>query len=158
MIKEEWRRLFGFNDMYEVSSFGRIRNTKRGTILSPRERSGGYLAINIGTPKKDIPVHHLVLSLFVGPRFGKEANHKDGDKRNNRADNLEWTSQLENRNHAVKNGLHNTGRGPRRSNLSVSEIKLIRSSKETNVELATKYKVHAMTISRVRNHKVFKNI
>ena len=72
---------------------------------SPNERCGGYLHVSINGRPRD--VHRLVAECFVPKPPGEnlEVNHKDGDKLNNRASNLEWTTHLENVRHAYRTGL-----------------------------------------------------
>ena len=71
---------------------------------SPNERCGGYLHVSINGRPRD--VHRLVAECFVPKPPGRvEVNHKDGDKLNNCASNLEWTTHLENVRHAYRTGL-----------------------------------------------------
>ena len=72
---------------------------------SPNARCGGYLEVSINGRRRD--VHRLVAECFVPRPAGEvlEVNHKDGDKLNNRASNLEWVSHLENVRHAYRTGL-----------------------------------------------------
>ena len=79
---------------------GRLR-----PYLDPNARCGGYLRVSINGRARD--VHRLVAECFVPKSAGEglEVNHKDGDKLNNRASNLEWTTHLENVRHAYRTGL-----------------------------------------------------
>jgi hypothetical protein len=76
--------------------------------LRPRRIGAGYLGIQVKLDgsRKDLYVHRLVAEAFV-PRLPHrtEVNHKDGDKQNNCASNLEWTTHSENHQHAAKTGL-----------------------------------------------------
>ena len=72
---------------------------------SPNARCGGYLQVSVNGRRRDL--HRIVAECFVPkpPGEGLEVNHKDGDKLNNRASNLEWTTHLENVRHAYRTGL-----------------------------------------------------
>ena len=60
-----------------------------------------------GAKKKNIAIHKLVAEAFIPNSYNyKEINHIDGNKHNNRADNLEWCSRSQNMLHAYKLGLH----------------------------------------------------
>lgn len=91
---EEWRPING----YMVSSHGVIK-TPEGQITCGRAR-GKYLGF------RNTPVHRLVATAFCAkPPNADVVNHKDGNPRNNRADNLEWVTQQENCQHAQATGL-----------------------------------------------------
>lgn len=91
---------------YEVSSEGRVR--RAGRVLKQSLSDSGYARVR--TPRV-LLVHKAVLEAFVGPAPSPrhEAAHKDGRKRNNRLDNLEW--KLKEHNEADKK-VHGTA--PRR--------------------------------------------
>ena len=84
----------------QVSSLGRVR-TAYGIVTEGTDRTDGYrrAKINGKTPY----VHRLVAQAFLGPPPSKEhtqVNHIDNDPANNRADNLEWVTPLENTKHS----------------------------------------------------------
>lgn len=96
---ELWRVVANRGELFEVSSLGRIR-LKNGLISmgSPR---GDYLGCG-----SRHSVHRLVALAFTPNPEGKTfVNHKDGNKHNNRADNLEWVTPEENTRHARDLGL-----------------------------------------------------
>lgn len=117
----EYRPVSGFEGMYEVSRDGIVRsidryvNTKGGAkqfrpgrILKQSMSNAGYLRVHIrnGAKGKNASVHRLVALAFVPNPDGKaEVNHKDGDKLNNSAENLEWVTPSENMRHALVLGL-----------------------------------------------------
>jgi hypothetical protein len=110
---EEWR--MSIDSDYEVSSLGRAR-TMRGRILKGSMGSS-YLSIGGGREgKKSYLLHRLIAEAFCAKREGcPVVNHKDGDKKNNRASNLEWVSQQENMQHARQTGLCTPHRGSSRA-------------------------------------------
>lgn len=97
--------------MYCVSSCGRVWNIKRGVELTVNYGSGyGLVKLIIGEKGcrvgKSFLIHRVVAECFFDVVDGKpEINHKDGDKRNNCVDNLEWCTRKENLNHAYVMGL-----------------------------------------------------
>ena len=119
---EEFKEIKGFED-YQVSNLGSVISRKRGywTSLKPQKDKMGYLHVRLyqrgntlgtydnGQPiPKLFKVHTLVLETFSPkPESAEtlEVNHKDGNKKNNRLENLEWVTRSENIKHAVDNGL-----------------------------------------------------
>lgn len=101
---EQWRPVKGYEEFYEVSNLGRVRSHIKGKILSPQDNGKGYFKVWFkGGVRKYI--HRLVAEAFCERRSGAfEVNHKDGNQRNNRADNLEWVTSSENTKHAVYSG------------------------------------------------------
>lgn len=94
---EKFRDVVGFDDLYEVSDKGRVRNKITGRILKPAKNKG-YLQVLLYKDEiihKFKLVHRLVAEAFLpNPNNYPQVNHKDEDKTNNSVDNLEWcTSQ-----------------------------------------------------------------
>lgn len=114
---EEWRPIRG-HEVYYVSNNGRIKSTNylaKGVsrLLSPETDAKGYLRISLWDNKrrKTFKIHRLVAEAFLTRQEGKDqVNHKDGDKKNNKVDNLEWVTAHENVTHAYKNGLKENNR------------------------------------------------
>lgn len=111
---EEWRDIKGYEGLYQVSNLGRVKSlpkyrktiyeyVSKPMILSPRARGRkGYLAValNKDGKTKQFGIHRLVAQAFCpNPNGYVEVNHKDEDKTNNRADNLEWCSRSYNVNY-----------------------------------------------------------
>lgn len=96
---------------YMVSDCGKIRHVKSDTPRSIRHDRYGYGRVNIFYNEKTItrPVHRLVAETWIDNTEKLETvNHKDGDKKNNAIDNLEWLSSCENTKHAFRNGFVKT--------------------------------------------------
>lgn len=98
---------------YSVSDNGRVKNNVSGQIISQRKSTNGYMRVNVrsGFEKYERPttlsVHRLVAEYFVPKISGKEyVNHKDCDKTNNCASNLEWCTSKENSIHAYQSKEH----------------------------------------------------
>ena len=100
-----FKRIEGFEN-YEVNPQGVVRNAVTNRILKPQETAHGYLTVGLYFKKgkaKKFRIHRLVAEAFIPKELDKEyVNHKDGDKKNNNVDNLEWVTQVENDLHAKK--------------------------------------------------------
>lgn len=121
-MEEVWLPVKGF-EFYEISNHGRLKRVKgspghfSGIIthvqICPK---GGYpqYRMRLNNKKTARYIHRLVAEHFVdGFRPGLEVNHIDGNKFNNKADNLEWVSRLDNVRHACKTGLVKQYKGDR---------------------------------------------
>ena len=119
MIKmEEWKDVIGYEGLYVVSSKGKVKSlgkgnstntlTKHQRILTQREKNNGYLHVKLYKfgIRRYMLVHRLVAKSFLENRLNKpEVNHKDGNKKNNNLENLEWSTTSENLIHSFKTGL-----------------------------------------------------
>lgn len=108
-LQEEWRPVENW-EAYEVSNLGRIRSLHRGGRIRKPSKKNGYEFIDLWMAGDcaHFPVHHLVLYAFGSPATpDMECNHKDGNKSNNRIDNLEWVTRSYNQIHAIRLGLAN---------------------------------------------------
>ena len=117
---EEWKSVTGYEGIYEVSNIGRVRSMSRRLwnghsyiqtkerILKPNTLAKGYLQVTLykGKSRKCFQVHRLVAGSFIqNPLSLPQVNHKNGDKKDNRVENLEWCNNSENQIHAWKIGL-----------------------------------------------------
>jgi hypothetical protein len=116
-VEETWKDIPGYEGLYEASDLGRIRTvqphpkgrTPANHILAASKHRNGYLNVGLHSEagRKVLGVHRLVASAFYGvPTSGMEACHADGDRLNNRAENLRWGTRLENVRDTVKAGKH----------------------------------------------------
>jgi hypothetical protein len=121
--KEEWLQIKDFEN-YEISSLGKVRNTKTGRILKLTKKGGYMIAgLSANSKGKSIPVHRLVALTFIeNPENKPQVNHKDKNRSNNAIYNLEWSTSLENNLHRSKDVTQTTNQN----------IKLWRVDKETN--------------------------
>lgn len=112
---ERWKSIDGYEGLYEVSSYGRVRSLDRfdrlgritsGRVLSPTNNGCGYYTVQLsnGGIKKRHYIHRLVAKAFI-KNYSKlnEINHKDENKSNNNVSNLEWCSRKYNVNYGDHN-------------------------------------------------------
>lgn len=116
---------------YEISKDGIIRITKNLHIKSQYISSTGYYMVTLtcGLRKqKPRRVHRLLAQTFIpNPGNLPEINHKDGNKLNNKLNNLEWSTHLDNVRHAFRLGLvNNTGQNNASNKLTPFEVKKIK--------------------------------
>ena len=160
---EEWRPIAGTNDLVFVSSLGRVRSHLRypdGRIRVATLR-GKRLGVNIPVAGRlaTRKVHTLVADAFLGQRpSGEEVNHKDCNRVNNRASNLEWVTPNANREHysayCAANGISQGRTGGRitcakLTPASVAEIRAKRAAGAKLRELAAEHGVSPTAISFV---------
>lgn len=118
---DKWKAISGYEGLYEVSEDGEIKSLARmkryrdgarkhpERIMRSRLVNGGYAQVMLTNAKgarRFLLVHRLVAEAFVpNPNQLPQVNHKDGNKLNNCAENLEWCTAKNNMIHSVKTGL-----------------------------------------------------
>jgi hypothetical protein len=109
---EVWRPIDGYGGHYEVSNLGRLRSYGRYdklAILKLFVGDRGYyrkpLYNKVTKKSYNFSIHRLVANAFIpNPDNKPNVNHIDGNKLNNKVENLEWVTQGENLQHAIKSG------------------------------------------------------
>lgn len=160
LMQEVWKPVPGFVGIYEVSDQGSVRCMRArqgvtvGKILKGKTNKDGYVRVvlnNSPAAPKDMLVHVLVLSAFKGPRpEGKESRHLNGVPDDNRLDNLDWGTPVEN---AADRALHGTQvRGEKHSHakLTDAQVQEIRASDLPQKQLGQAYGVTQQTISDIK--------
>lgn len=161
---ERWEKIEDF-PWYEVSDLGRVRNTKmkRGFVYEVKatvsKRHGRYMVWLCDGERRAANWRYVfVAKAFCHrPEGTTDVNHKDGDKTNDKASNLEWVTRLEN----VRHNIHKLGRDCHGSNgpnakLSFDQVAEIRDRYERGekgCELAKEFSVSHSTISEIVNYK-----
>lgn len=136
-----------------------------------RVHNNGYLRGTISG--KDVYIHRLVAEAFCeNPRGCKEVNHKDGNKQNNNADNLEWCTRSENNRHAFQTGLRDYKELKRMSEkaqvvkrqkrrLTDDQVKEIRERKEKGTPshvIAKEYGMVRQTIDAIWHRRMYRDV
>lgn len=111
--REEWKAIPGFS-RYQASNTGHIRSTNykrsgRIVVLTPAIGKDGYpqtMVLSDSGKYETHKIHWFVTLAFFGQRSdGREVNHKNGIKTDNRIENLEYVTRRENMDHSLRNKL-----------------------------------------------------
>lgn len=110
---EEWKDIQGYEGIYMISNLGNVKGFKYKTgfkehLLKPMHDKNGYCKVSLYKNRKMrmVSIHRLVAEAFIPNLENKpQVNHIDGDKDNNSVYNLEWCTNKENIEHAIKTGL-----------------------------------------------------
>jgi hypothetical protein len=114
-MEEVWKDVVGYEGRYEVSSFGRLRGPRGITEGSIGSRGYSQVCLRIPGEKYGVSknLHVLVAESFFGPRpKNMHVCHTDGNKQNNRVENLRYDT--------AKNNWEDFRRNPTRSNHSIT--------------------------------------
>lgn len=164
LLQEEWEPIEGFPN-HAVSNLGRVRNNNSGIILKTQLKvkdgraspNSEYLFVELNKGGKRFRkiVHRLVAAAFIPKIAGKPlVNHKDANKWNNRADNLEWVNHKENAEHAVFMGLNRMCMGE--PPVTKDQIPLIKEAYRLGVEkICTKFNISKQILVRIVSGKEY---
>lgn len=108
-MEEIWKDIEGYEGKYQVSNLGRVKSllkngVNRERIMKQQKDKDGYMRIKLRKSKtqKLYGVHRLVAFAFIPNENNLPmVNHKDEDKANNFANNLEWCDDLYNKNYGT---------------------------------------------------------
>lgn len=178
--KEVWQSVKGYEGIYEVSTYGRVKSLTRkirsrygcqrvvkGKVLYRKPRKN-YIQVELC--KKGVRtqylIHRLVANAFLpNPENKPQVNHKDGDKSNNNLQNLEWVTQSENQKHAIRTGLAKapcyTGEKSPVSKLKEIDVLMIRSLRDCSFsfeDIAERFNIHPTHASAIYHKKTWKHI
>lgn len=172
-IQEEWKDIKGFEGQYKISNFGRVKSVERFVFCNSKEKPNkieekmlkqnedryGYKIVSLKSKGKTYikKVHRLVAEAFIENINGlSTVNHKDGNKKNNRLQNLEWMSNADNSRHRTINLLSK----PKLEKEQIIDIlenckpaKNQYNSGSSVSAFAKKYMVQRSTISKILNRE-----
>ena len=163
-MKEERRDISGYEDRYQVSKSGKIRSLR---VINTSHKYDRYLKVcisNSDCTRKTVRIHRVVAETFLADSMseGLVVNHKDGNRRNNSVENLEWITQKDNIAHAIMMGLNNIrGESNSRAKLNnklVLEIRKMSSDGATVSAIASKLNYNYNTILDVVRFKTWKDV
>lgn len=143
-MTEVWRAISGFEGSHEVSNMGRVRTIEREWIgvtptghaarrkvkprvVKQRISENGYMraALCVDGKAHSVLTHRLVATAFVPAEYERaQVNHKNGDKTDNRVENLEWSNGSHNQLHAIETGLVRVRRGTERGMAKLTDDKV----------------------------------
>ena len=115
MTEEVWKDLVGYEGLYQVSDFVRVRGLDRldsigrrreGRVLKYGYTNEGYKMVLLYKNANSVKflVHRLVAQTFIpNPDNKPQVNHKDETQGNNNVNNLEWVTASENVNYGTRN-------------------------------------------------------
>jgi hypothetical protein len=156
-MNKQWLPIKNYENKYEVSNTGLVRNIKTKKYLKPTKTSQGYYRLSLfdNNTKKNYFVHRLVAEAFIPKIINKsQINHINTIKTDNRVENLEWVTPKENIIHSIKHNLQPIFF----NNLCEKTYKKVKCI-ETNViyksitEASIKCNTHRVNISRCLHGK-----
>lgn len=156
--KEEWCDIPGFGGKYSVSSTGRVYSkiayNGRGKIMQQHLRNG-YLALNLydeNNIRNTHSVHRLVVEAFIGSiPYKMQVNHINGNKRDNRLENLEIVSASENSLHAFRIGLSKPNDNGMQKRVSVIKNGVVISTYPSIREMCRQMNLDRRSVMRTLN-------
>lgn len=173
---EEWRAVADWNGWYEVSSYGRIRSRGRMVmagsakiwkpcriIRGSLDRKGYRIVVLRDGDRFESRYHHrLVLFAFVGPcPEGMEACHNDGNKLNNKLDNLRWDTPQANAADKERHGTAHRGEtvnGAKLREADIPRIRALLAQGKKQTEVAAEYSVSHITIHDIAAGKTWSHV
>lgn len=185
IMKEIWKDIEGYEDLYQISNRGRARSLSRymsipknnhskkhrkfhkgGILETNKPGNRGYAALALyynAKMSKRIVVHRLVAKAFIpNPKDKPQINHKDGNKLNNHVNNLEWVTCSENHYHAYSMGFrsHLVGNNAPNNKLmepQVLEIKKLKGKYSGRI-IGRMFNISQQHVSRIHSNQAWKHL
>ena len=154
LVYELFKNRF-LNSEYKILPNGRIWSALTNKEITENSGSKGrtkytVLTVKIKGKVYRVVAHRIIYPTYVGPLVdGMTINHKNGDKLDNRPNNLEQITEIENRKHAMDYGLS-------KRSFTMDQIELIvkrLENGESTKSLSLEYEVNQDTICKLRRGK-----
>lgn len=165
---EIWLPIEGFESLYLISSYGRIKSLKNNIYLKGDKTKLGYIRVTLHNKgkKSRISIHRLVGLHFLKNSYTKKKNiinHKDCNPSNNKVENLEWTDFSGNAKHALISNRLVIPKGTKNgmSVLKDEDIKVILTLRQkglTQKEIGDKFKVSRSCIAHITQGNRWKHL
>lgn len=168
---EKWKDILGYEGLYKISNYGNVTSVARvisngngirksKDLLKTHVDNGhGYFRVCLSkkNTKKYVLVHILIANHFIeNPNNLPIINHKDGNKKNNTIDNLEWCTWSHNNKHGYDTGLIKSlkGENHKRAKLTNKDVLEIREHLKqgvlSNVKISKLYNISSNSISGIK--------
>lgn len=163
-MKEIYKDIKNFEDIYQVSNKGNVRNKKTGLVRKPTDDTHGYLQVKLssGSKNRTAKIHRLVAETFIeNPENKRTVNHINGIKYDNRVENLEWCTDQENILHAYQNNLNSPIKISKYDEETIINIcKYLETCdiNELTKDIATKFNVNRHLVEGIMNGTRFTSI
>lgn len=161
-MEEETKEIEGYNGDYLITNNGKIYSNISNIYRVLMKDKDGYMRICLRG--KNFRINRLVAEYFIyNPNNKKEVNHINGNKEDNRVENLEWVSSSENTLHAYDNGLMNKkGENHHHAKLTNEDVleirKLCKNNDLTQTKIAKIYNIDPSHVSDIKLRKRWKHI
>lgn len=175
MSLEIWKPIPRFSGSHQVSNLGRVRSVPRvittktgakrqqpGKLMKSHVQSNGYAAVTIskGGEYRPYNIHVLVLEAFEGPRpDGMVARHLNGDRLDNRANNLAWGTPAENQQDRHVHGTATIGEKHPMAKLTLAEVHKIRGFRHHGFStrwIANRFGISRATVNDIAAGRIWK--
>lgn len=159
-----WKPIPGYEGLYDVSSDGDVFSFKTSKLLKAGIGSAGYPQVDLCLQgkRRTYAIHQLVAAAFIGGRpEGMVVCHNDGDKTNNRPENLRIDSQTENNRDKIAHGTIAAGERNSKAKLTadaVIEVRRLAASGISHRAIASKFGVSRPAISYIVRGDTWKHI
>lgn len=157
---ERWEWIEGYLGLYSISNLGRLKSHhfRKPRLLALVIDRKGYetaLLCRPGDRKRRVKIHRLVCRAFHGPApfEGAEVAHRNGNRRDNREENVRWASSSENELDKLQHGTLIFGQASHLAKLSNEQVRKIKADSRKPSMIAAEYGVSHWTIRDIRRGK-----